>query len=116
MGPQEVLIVQILAVQRVRQTQHQRDIGIGADRPPVGIEKIGDVVPHRADADHLDAGVAPALKLARAEWSPMPPWLICVFFIEMPPKLTTRRVCSSTSSMVGASFISLRTPRRAHGG
>ena len=36
----------------------------------------------------------------------MPPWLICVFFIEMPPKLTTRRVCSSTSSMVGASFIS----------
>ena len=36
----------------------------------------------------------------------MPPWLICVFFIEMPPKLTTRRVFSSTSSMVGASFIS----------
>jgi hypothetical protein len=34
------------------------------DRPPVGIEKIGDIVPHWADADHLDAGVAPALKVA----------------------------------------------------
>ena len=56
--------MQILAVQRVRQTQHQRDIGIGTDRPPVGIEKVGDVVPHRTDADHLDAGVAPALKVA----------------------------------------------------
>jgi hypothetical protein len=48
----------------VGQTQHQRDIGIGTDRPPVGIEKIADVVPHRADADHIDAGLAPALKLS----------------------------------------------------
>jgi hypothetical protein len=64
MGAQQILVVQLFAVQRVCQTQHQRDIGIGADRPPVGLEKIGDVVPHRADADHLDAGVAPALKVA----------------------------------------------------
>ncbi len=64
MGAKELLVVQVFAVQRVRQAQHQRDIGIGADRPPVGTEKIVDVVPHRADADHLDAGVAPALEVA----------------------------------------------------
>jgi hypothetical protein len=58
----EVFVVEIFAVQRVRETQHQRDIGIGVDRPPVGLEEIGEVVPHRADANQLR--IPPALQVA----------------------------------------------------
>ena len=55
--------MQILGVQGVGQAQHQGHVGIGPHRPPVRLEEIRHVVAHRAHADHVHAGIAPALEL-----------------------------------------------------
>ncbi|SUB18699.1 Uncharacterised protein [Pantoea agglomerans] len=37
------------------QRQHQRHVGVGANRNPLGVNKFRAVIPHRADVDHRRA-------------------------------------------------------------
>ena len=51
----EGLVVQTLGEQGVRNAEHDRDVGIGAARPPFRVQEIAHVIPNRADVDTLDA-------------------------------------------------------------
>ena len=63
MAVQEVGVVQVFGVQRVGQAEHERHVGIRANRPPVGFEEVGDIVTHRADTHNIDSGRAPRFEL-----------------------------------------------------
>ena len=64
-------VVQVLAQQRVRQPQHHREVGVGADGMPLGPDLVRGVVADRADADEfgprLDGAAVPARRLMRAD-------------------------------------------------
>ncbi len=53
----ESRIVTLLGEKRVRHGQHQRGVGIGADRHPLRAEKVGRVRLERADGHEVDAGL-----------------------------------------------------------
>ena len=52
----KIKIVQVVFEQGVRDAQHQRNIGVGNDWQPVGVEVRPGIVPDRADADEFHAG------------------------------------------------------------
>ncbi len=60
MARDELRIVAGLVEQRVRHRQHQRGIGVGADRDPLRAKEIGRIGAQRTDRDELDPGVAGA--------------------------------------------------------
>ena len=53
---EELLVVQLLGVQRVGDAEHQRDIGLRPRCDPLGTEIRTGLGTHRIDADHLLAG------------------------------------------------------------
>ena len=82
--------MQALGDQRVRERQHQRDVGAGEDREPVGAGLVGQVVAQRADQEELGSRAR-----GRAPWSRrstcwlMPPPATMLFLSAMPPKAST---------------------------
>ena len=63
MGTEKRSIVQVFAVQRVCEPEHERNVGVRPNRPPVSVEEVGNVVSYGADADDLDAGRSPGFEL-----------------------------------------------------
>ncbi len=53
----ELRIVARFGEKRVHHRQHQRGVGIGADRHPLCAEKVGRIGPERGDGNELDAGL-----------------------------------------------------------
>ncbi len=53
---QKFPIVPLLDQQGVRKREHQRGVGVGTDREPLGAEKVWRIRASRADHDKVDAG------------------------------------------------------------
>ncbi len=71
-APEELAVRALLGDERVGEAQHERDVGTGDDREPLGVQELGQVVPHRAHQDELGpagphgAQVVPERVAARA--------------------------------------------------
>ena len=64
---EEGAVVPPLGDQRVRQPQHQRDIGAGADRVPDRLDPGRQIVAQRADQVEFDAAPARRLQIAAGD-------------------------------------------------